>query len=187
MSRIEILYKENVKKSLKDHFKYSNIMMVPELKKVVISMGLAAIIKDKNALQDVVSEITILSGQKPVMLAAKKSISNFKIRSGQIVGLKVTLRRKRMYDFFDRFCNIVAPRIRDFRGFPLKGDGKGSYSIGLEDQQMFPEINLDKVKRAQGMNITFVTSAKTDDEFRELFRQLGFPFKKNRGNNNVSS
>lgn len=177
MSRLLKRYKEQVRPSLKEKFGYSNPMLVPSLKKIIISMGLAEATKDKNALQDCLKELTVLSGQKPVFTRTKKAIANFKSRKGQIIGLKVTLRRQRMFDFLDRFCNIVSPRIRDFRGFSTKGDGRGSYSLGLADQQVFPEINLDEVKRTQGMNITFVTTAKNDEECVELLRMLGFPFK----------
>jgi large subunit ribosomal protein L5 len=177
MSRLQKRYKEEVKKALQERFKYENVMLIPSLKKIVISMGLAEATKDKNALQDCVKEMTSLSGQKPIITKAQKSVANFKLREGQAIGLKVTLRKKRMYDFFDRFCHIVSPRIRDFRGFPLKCDGSGNYSLGIEEQQIFPEIELDKVKRTQGMNITIVTSAANDEECVELLRQLGFPFK----------
>ena len=121
--------------------------------------------------------MTLLSGQKPITTRDKKSVANFKLREGQAIGVKVTLRKKRMYDFFDRFCNIVAPRIRDFRGFSKKCDGNGNFSLGIQEQQIFPEINIDEIKRAQGMNITFVTSAKTDQECIELLQLLGFPYK----------
>lgn len=177
MSRLQKKYKEEVKKALQDRFQYKNAMLMPVLQKVVISMGVAEATKDKNAMQDCVKEITLLSGQKPIVTRARKSIANFKLREGQAIGVKVTLRKKRMYDFLDRFCNIVSPRIPDFRGFPLKCDGRGNYSIGIEEQQIFPEINLDEVKRTQGMNITFVTTAKTDSECVELLKQLGLPFK----------
>ncbi|MBX3718536.1 MAG: 50S ribosomal protein L5 [Parachlamydiales bacterium] len=177
MSRLQKKYKEEVKSALQDRFKYTNPMLMPVLKKVVISMGVAEATKDKNAMQDCIKELTMLSGQKPVLTRARKSIANFKLREGQAIGAKVTLRKKRMYEFLDRFCNIVSPRIRDFRGFPLKCDGRGNYSIGIEEQQIFPEINLDEVKRTQGMNITFVTTARTDSECVELLKQLGLPFK----------
>ncbi len=177
MSRLKQRYHEKVKPYLVNRFKYENQMMVPGLKKIVISMGIAEASKDKNAMQDCVQELSLIAGQKPIISKAKQAISNFKLRKGQPVGLKVTLRGKRMYDFVDRFCNIAAPRIRDFRGFSSKGDGRGCYSLGLEDQQIFPELNLDLVKRAQGMNITFVTSAVNDEECIELLRLLGLPFK----------
>lgn len=178
MSRLMKKYKEETKSQLQEKFGYKNPMLIPSLKKIVISMGLAEAAKDKNAIQACQKEMTMLSGQKPILTYTKKAIANFKSRKGQIIGLKVTLRRKRMFEFLDRFCNIVSPRIRDFRGFELKGDGRGSYSLGLTDQQVFPEINLDEVKRTQGMNITFVTSATTDQECVELLGMLGFPFKK---------
>lgn len=178
MSRLLKHYREKAKDALQERFKYANPMLIPQLKKIVISMGIAEAAKDKNAIQDCIKEIAQLSGQKPIVTRTKKAIANFKSRIGQPIGLKVTLRRKRMYDFLDRFCNIVSPRIKDFRGFPLKCDGRGSYSLGLNDQQVFPEINLDEVKRTQGMNITFVTSAQTDEECVELLTMLGFPFKK---------
>jgi large subunit ribosomal protein L5 len=180
MSRLQKKYKEEIKEKLKERFSYSNAMLIPQLNKVVINMGVGEASKDKNSMQDCIKELTMLSGQKPVQMRAKKSVANFKIREGQPIGLKVTLRRKRMYDFVDRFCNIVSPRIRDFRGFPYKCDGRGNFSLGIDDQQVFPEINLDEVKRAQGMSITFVTSAKTDEECYELLKALGLPFKEGR-------
>lgn len=177
MSRLRKKFDNEIKPALQAKFGYQNPMLVPSLKKIVISMGLAEASKDKNAIQDCVNELTVLSGQKPIMTKSKKAISNFKLRENQIIGAKVTLRGARMYDFMDRFFNIVSPRIRDFRGFPHKCDGKGNYSLGIEDQQIFPEINLDLVKRTQGMNITFVTSAVTDNECFELLKLLGLPFK----------
>lgn len=177
MSRLRKKYVEEILPKIKAENEGRNVMELPQLRKIIISMGIAEVTKDKGALENHIKELTDLSGQKPIVIKSKKAISNFKLREGQPVGLKVTLRRKRMYDFFDRFCNIVCPRIRDFRGFSKKADGRGSYSLGLNDQQVFPEINLDEVKRTQGMNITFVTSAKTDEECIELLTQLGFPFK----------
>lgn len=177
MSRLKKNYLEKVKPALKKKFAYANSMKIPALKKVVINMGIAEPSKDKNAIQGCVNELTALSGQKPIITKAKKAISNFKLREGQPIGIKVTLRGQRMYDFIDRFFNIVSPRIRDFRGFPTKCDGQGNYTLGLDDQQVFPEVNLDEVKRAQGMHITFVTSAETDEECVELLRLLGLPFK----------
>ena len=152
-------------------------MMIPALRKVVINMGIAEASKDKNNIQACVNEMSMLTGQKPVITKARKAISNFKLREGQPIGIKVTMRGQRMYDFIDRFFNIVCPRIRDFRGFPTKCDGRGNYTLGLDDQQIFPEINLDEVKLTQGMHITFVTSAKNDEECVELLRLLGLPFK----------
>ena len=177
MSRLQKKYQQDVKKGLQERFQYKNPMLLPVLKKIVISMGVAEATKDKNAMQDCVKEMTRLSGQKPIVTRARTSVANFKLREGQAIGVKVTLRKKRMYDFLDRFCNIVSPRVRDFRGFPTKCDGRGNYSVGIEEQHIFPEINLDEVKRTQGMNITFVTTAKSDEECIELLMQLGFPFK----------
>ncbi len=177
MAQLKEHYEKQAKPALMAKFGYKNSMQVPKLIKIVISMGLGEALKDKNALQECRNELTILSGQKAVDTHAKKAIANFKLRVGQTIGLKVTLRNKRMYDFFERFCHIVAPRIRDFRGFPKKCDGRGSYSLGLEEQVIFPEINLDTVKRTQGMNLTFVTSAQTDEECVELLSLMGLPYK----------
>ncbi len=177
MSRLYKKYKEEILAELKTRHPERNVMSFPALKKIVISMGLGDALKDKNALQEHSEELKLLSGQKPVVTRAKKAISNFKLREDQPVGLMVTLRGKRMYDFLDRFCHIVSPRIRDFRGFGSKCDGRGSYSFGLSDQQVFPEINLDKVKRQQGMNVTIVTSAQNDADCVELLTLLDFPFK----------
>ncbi len=177
MSRLKKKYLEEIVPELKKMHPERNAMQLPKLQKIVVSMGLSEALKDKNALGEHAQELALLTGQKPLVTKAKKSISNFKLREGQAIGLKVTLRKQRMYDFLDRFCNIVSPRIRDFRGFKTKGDGQGNLSIGLDDQQVFPEIDLDKVKRTQGMNITFVTTASNNDECVELLRLLGFPFK----------
>lgn len=177
MSRLKKKYQEAIKQELLQKFGYENPNLIPHLEKVVINMGIAEASKDKNSIQDCVNELTMLSGQKPIITKAKKAISNFKLREKQPIGIKVTLRGARMFEFIDRFFTIACPRIHDFRGFPPKCDGRGNYSLGINDQQIFPEINLDAVKRAQGMNITFVTSAKSDEECIELLRLLGLPFK----------
>ncbi len=177
MSRLYKKFKEEILPELRKRHPARNPMSLPVLKKIVISMGLGDALKDKNALQEHSDELALLSSQKPVVTRAKKAISNFKLREDQPVGIMVTLRGKRMYDFLDRFCHIVSPRIRDFRGFGKKCDGRGNYNFGLSDQQVFPEINLDKVKRTQGMNLTLVTTAQTDDDCVELLTLLGFPFK----------
>jgi large subunit ribosomal protein L5 len=177
MARLQTKCKEEVLPELKKRHPERSVMDLPRLKKIVISMGLGEAVKDKNAIQEHSDELTLLSGQKPIVTKAKKAISNFKLREDQPIGLMVTLRGKRMFDFLDRFCNIVSPRIRDFRGFNPKCDGQGNFNFGVTDQQIFPEINLDKVKRTQGMNITLVTSAKTDADCLELLTLLGFPFK----------
>ncbi len=177
MSRLKQRYLNEVKAELQKKFAFANPMMIPKVLKVVINMGIAEASKDKNSIQDCVSELSQLSGQKPVIVKARKAISNFKLREGQPIGIKVTLRGVRMYEFMDRFFNLACPRISDFRGFPSKCDGRGNYSLGLTDQQVFPDVNLDAVKKTQGMHITFVTSAATDDECVELLRLLGLPFK----------
>ena len=176
MVDLKEIYKKDIRKKLKDKFAYSNPMQIPTLKKIVINMGVAEALKDKNVLQDCVREMELLSGQKPVVTKSKKAISNFKLRKDVPIGVKVTLRKHKMWDFLVRFINIVAPRIRDFRGFPTKCDGNGNYTLGLTDQQIYPEINLDDVKRVQGMHITFVTSATNDDECIDLLREMGMPF-----------
>src|SRR5579872_6389943 len=173
MSRLYKKFKEEIVPAQREKNPERCAMELPVLKKIVISMGLGDALKDKNALSEHSEELALLSGQRPIVTRTKNAISNFKLREDQPVGLMVTLRGKRMYDFFDRFCNIVAPRIRDFRGFGRKCDGRGNYSFGLTEQQIFPEINLDKVKRTQGMNITLVTTAHTDDDCIELLSLLG--------------
>ena len=177
MSRLYKKFKEELTAVQRERHPDRCPMELPVLKKIVVSMGLGEALKDKNALSEHTEELSLLSGQRPVVTRSKKAISNFKLREDQPVGLMVTLRGKRMYDFFDRFCNIVAPRIRDFRGFEKKCDGRGNYNFGITDQQIFPEINLDKVKRTQGMNVTLVTTAAKDEDCIELLTLLGFPFK----------
>lgn len=177
MSRLKERFNKEVKKQLLEKFAYENVSNIPKVDKIIINMGIAEVVKDKNAIQDCVNELTLICGQKPILTKARLSISNFKLRQGQPIGVKATLRGVRMYEFMDRFFNIVCPRIRDFRGFNIKCDGKGNYTLGIDDHQIFPELDLDKVKRAQGMNITFVTSAMTDEECVELLRLLGLPFK----------
>jgi large subunit ribosomal protein L5 len=177
MSRLYKKFKEEIVGELKGRHPSRNVMELPVLKKIVISMGLGDGLKDKNALSEHSAELALISGQQPVVTRSKKAISNFKLREDQPVGLMVTLRGKRMYDFLDRFCNIVAPRIRDFRGFEKKCDGRGNYNFGIAEQQIFVELNPDKIKRAQGMNITLVTTAKKDEDCVELLTLLGFPFK----------
>ncbi len=179
MSVLKEKYEKEIRPQWLKRGKYPNAMCVPVLEKIVISMGVAKqVAKDKNILQDCIEELALIAGQRPIIAKAKKAISNFKLRIGQPVGLKVTLRGKRMYDFLYRFTNIICPRIRDFRGLKKKGDGRNSYHIGITDHQIFPELNLDKVKTEKGMNIAFVTTAKTADESLELLTLLGLPFRK---------
>lgn len=177
MSRLKKRYLEEVKAELQKKFEFTNPMKVPQVLKIVVNMGIAEASKDKNSIQDCISELSQLTGQKPIITKAKKAISNFKLREGQPIGIKVTMRGIRMYEFMDRFFNLACPRIRDFRGFPSKCDGRGNYTLGLEDQQVFPDVKIDDVKKTQGMHITFVTTAKTDEECVELLRLLGLPFK----------
>lgn len=177
MSRLRKRYANTVKQELNTKFNYPNVMMTPRLLKIIINCGIAEITKEKNAIQDVVNEIAQIAGQRPIVTKAKKSIAGFKLREGQPLGIKVTLRGDRMWDFLDRFSNIAAPRISDFRGFNPKGDNQGNYTLGISDHQIFAELNLDTVKRSQGMNITFVTTAQSDEECIELLRLLGLPFK----------
>jgi large subunit ribosomal protein L5 len=178
MSRLRKKYREEIREALHKRFSYGNCMLIPRLEKVVISMGVAEATKDRNVIQDCVRELSMISGQKPQVTKASKSIANFKLREGQAIGLKVTLRGERMWHFIDRFINIVSPRIRDFRGFKARGDGRGNYSVGLSSQDVFPEVDLDQIKRTQGMNVTVVTTARSDDECNELLKGLGMPFVK---------
>ena len=176
-SRLKKRYEEEIRKELNEKFKFRNKMLIPQLRKIVINMGLAEVCRDKNLVQDHVNELTRLAGQKAIITKARMSIANFKLREGMPVGAKVTLRGQRMYDFLDRFVNLVCPLIADFRGFNSKADGRGNMTLGLTDQQCFPELDLDAVKRSQGMHISFVTTAQDDEECVELMRLLGIPFK----------
>lgn len=178
MSRLRKQYTEEIKAEMTKRFGYKNVMLVPKLAKVVINMGVSEAVKDKGVLPDHLNELALIAGQKPVPTLAKISVSNFKLREGQAIGAMVTLRGSRMYDFVDRFLNIDAPRIRDFRGFKRKADGRGNYSLGLDSQEIFHGLNLDDVKRTQGMNITFVTTAKSDEECLAMLEMLGMPFSK---------
>jgi large subunit ribosomal protein L5 len=170
------LYHEKTKSQIKEELGLANNHQVPTLRKVVISMGTAKQ-KDKHVLEACAKDLMMIAGQKPIITKAKTSISNFKLRAGQEVGLKVTLRRDRMYEFLYKFFHIVCPTLPDFRGLKVKFDGRGSYSVGLDTQQVFPEINLDQSKHTQGMNITVVTSARTDEECFALLSSLGCPFR----------
>jgi len=177
--RLQEFYKNTVVPNLMKRFNYSNPMQVPKLEKIVLNMGVGDAVGDPKLLQNAINELELISGQRPSVRKAKKSISNFKLRQGMPIGAKVTLRRARMMEFLDRFINIASPRIRDFRGFPDKGfDGRGNYSVGIKEQIIFPEIDVDKVGRITGLDITFVTSAKTDEEAYALLQEFGFPFRK---------
>lgn len=176
--RLQEIYKNRVIPDLQKRFNYSNIMEVPRLEKIVISRGMGAAVSDKKLLEQANSEFALISGQKPVITKSRQDISNFKLRAGMPIGCKVTLRRIRMYEFLDRLINIALPRTRDFRGLTDKGfDGKGNYTMGVREQIIFPEIDVDKIYKISGMDITFVTSAPTDEEAFELLKGFGLPFK----------
>ncbi len=177
MARLKDKYRSEVIPALKERFGYKNVMEIPKLEKVVINMGLGDCKDNSKALELAVSELATISGQKPMVTKAKKSIANFKLRAGMNVGAKVTLRGDRMYEFTDKLVSIVLPRVRDFRGVSNKAfDGRGNYSLGVREQLIFPEIDYDKVEKIRGMEMVFVTTAKTDEEARELLRLLGMPF-----------
>jgi large subunit ribosomal protein L5 len=176
--RLKTRYKSEVSSSLKTQFGYKNPMQIPTLTKVVINMGVGEAAKDSKLIEGAVRDLTTITGQKPVVTKARKSIANFKLREGQPIGAHVTLRGDRMWEFMDRLLSVSLPRIRDFRGLsPKQFDGSGNYTFGLTEQVVFPEIQQDKLDRVRGMDITIVTSAKNDDEGRALLRALGFPFR----------
>ncbi len=178
-ARLREKYQTEVVPKLKERFDYKNPMMIPKLEKVVINMSVGEAIQNSKALEKAVDELTTISGQKPVITKAKKSIAAFKLREGMNIGAKVTLRGERMYLFLDKLFNIVLPRIRDFRGLNRKSfDGRGNYNLGLREQLVFPEINFDKVDKARGMDIVIVTSAKNDEEATEFLTQMGLPLQK---------
>ena len=177
MARLKNKYRAEVMQALQQKFGYKNVMEIPRLEKVVINMGLGDCKDNAKALETAVSELATISGQKPLVTKAKKSIANFKLRAGMNVGAKVTLRGDRMYEFTDKLVSIVLPRVRDFRGVSAKAfDGRGNYSLGVREQLIFPEIDYDKVEKIRGMEMVFVTTAKTDEEAKELLRLLGMPF-----------
>ncbi len=178
-ARLKELYTNQITKAMMEKFNYKNIMEIPKLEKVVINMGLGDAKDNPKLLESAVEELAQISGQRPIVTKAKKSVANFKVRTGMSVGAKVTLRGERMYEFVDKLFNIALPRVRDFRGVnPNSFDGRGNYSLGIKEQLIFPEINYDKVEKIRGMDIIFVTTSKTDEEARELLRLLGMPFAK---------
>lgn len=179
MNRLEKRYKTEIRPALTKQLGADNVMQVPKLEKVIISVCLSEAVQNPKVLNTVVDEITSITGQKAVITKAKKAISNFKLREGVAIGARVTLRRERMYAFLDKLMNLALPRVRDFRGLPSKGfDGRGNYNMGLKEQIVFPEINFDRVDKARGMNITICTSGKTDAEGKALLEALGMPFRK---------
>lgn len=180
--RMQTRYRELVVPAMMKQFGYDNVMQVPRLKKIAINRGVGDAVTDQKLLNNAVDELQLIAGQRPAISKAKKSISNFKLREAQPIGARVTLRGSRMYEFLDRFISVAVPRIRDFRGLPDKSfDGHGNYTIGIKEQIIFPEIDVDKVLRIDGMDITFVTSAKSDEEAYALLREMGFPFRKREG------
>ena len=175
--RLQEKYKKEITKTLKDKFKYKNDLEIPKLEKVVINMGVGEAVKDSKKIEAAVNELAAITGQKPVITKSKKANASFKLREGMPIGVKVTLRKNKMYEFVDRFINIALPRVRDFRGVNTKSfDGNGNYAIGLKEQYVFPEIEYDNVDSVRGMDIIFVTSAKSDEEARELLNGFDFPF-----------
>ena len=178
--RLKALYTEKVVPALMQKFNYTNVNEVPKLDKIVLNMGLGDEKDNSKSFQLAVEELRLISGQKPVVTKAKKSVANFKVREGQNIGAKVTLRAGKMYDFLDKLMNIVLPRVRDFKGVPTRSfDGRGNYSMGLKEQLIFPEISYDQVEKTRGLDICVVTTAKTDEEARELLALLGMPFARN--------
>ena len=175
--RLQEKYKKEITKTLKDKFKYNNDLEIPKLEKVVINMGVGEAAKDSKKIEAAVNELAAITGQKPVITKSKKANASFKLREGMPIGVKVTLRKNKMYEFVDRFVNIALPRVRDFRGVNSKSfDGNGNYALGLKEQYVFPEIEYDNVDSVRGMDIIFVTSAKSDEEARELLNGFDFPF-----------
>ena len=175
--RLQNEYFKNVTKTLNKKFAYKNVMQIPKIEKIIINMGLGEAVKDAKKIDAALSELMAISGQKPIVTKAKKANASFKLRIGMSIGLKVTLRRRKMYEFLDRLVTIALPRVRDFRGISAKSfDGNGNYSLGIKEQIIFPEINYDKIDKVRGLDITICTSAKTNDEALELLKQFNMPF-----------
>ncbi len=179
MQRLQALYREQVRPTLMREFGYRNIMEVPRLQKIVINIGMGEALDNPKSLDFAVQDLATITGQRPVITKARKSVASFKLRAGRAIGVKVTLRGERMWAFLDRLCNVALPRQRDFRGVsPSAFDGRGNYTLGLREQLIFPEINYDKIDKIRGMEITIVTTAKTDEEARRLLELLGMPFRR---------
>jgi large subunit ribosomal protein L5 len=178
--RLKKEYNERIVNNLKERFSYKSVMQVPKLEKIVLSRGVGAAVADKKLIDHAVDELTMITGQKAISTLSKKDVASFKLRKGMPIGAKVTLRAERMYEFLDRLVTAALPRVRDFQGVKAKGfDGRGNYTLGITEQIIFPEIDIDKVNRINGMDITFVTSAQTDQEAKSLLTELGIPLKKN--------
>lgn len=179
MARLKETFNNEIKKALMEKFNYDSVMQIPKLEKIVVNMGLGSAKENPKVIKAAAEELATITGQKPVITKAKKSVANFKVREGMSVGAKVTLRDKMMYEFTDRLFSIALPRVRDFRGVnPNAFDGRGNYTLGIKEQLIFPEIEYDKVDAVRGMDITFVTTANTDEEAKELLRLLGIPYSK---------
>jgi len=180
VARLKKEYNERIVSALKEEFGYKNVMQVPKLEKIVVSRGVGAAVADKKLIDHAVDELTMITGQKAISTISKKDVASFKLRKGMPIGAKVTLRGEKMYEFLDRLVTSALPRVRDFQGIRATGfDGRGNYSLGVTEQIIFPEVNIDKINRINGMDITFVTSAPTDKEAKSLLTELGLPFKKN--------
>jgi large subunit ribosomal protein L5 len=176
--RLKDKFRNEIIKAMMDKFNYNNVMQVPRLEKIVVNMGVGEAVQNAKSIDAAVKDLMTITGQKPVVTKAKKSIAGFKLRAGMSIGCKVTLRGDRMYEFADRVINVALPRVRDFRGVsPKSFDGRGNYSLGIKEQLIFPEIDYDEIDKVRGMDIVFVTTAKTDEEARELLRLMGMPFK----------
>ena len=178
-AQLKKIYKESIAPALQKQFNYSSAMQIPVLKKIVINQGLGDATQDKKIVDVAINEITAITGQKAVATFSKKDIANFKLRKKMPIGVMVTLRRERMYEFLEKLVRVALPRIRDFKGIETRFDGKGNYTLGITEQIIFPEIDIDKINKVAGMDITFVTSANTDKEAKSLLTELGLPFKKN--------
>ncbi len=176
--RLQEKYRNEVVPALKEKFKYSSIMQVPKVEKIVISQGVGEAVADRKLIDSALADLSLIAGQKALMVKSKKDVSNFKLRKGMPIGTKVTLRREKMFEFLDRFISVALPRTRDFRGIKSKGDGRGNFTIGVTESIIFPEIDIDKVKKILGMDITIVTSANTNEEGIALLEEFGFPFAK---------
>ena len=179
MNRLRERFENEIKKSMTEKFNYSSVMQVPKIDKIVINMGLGEAVSNSKIIDEAVAELSLITGQKPIVTRAKKSIAGFRLREGMPIGCKVTLRGPRMYDFLDKLVSVALPRVRDFRGVSKKSfDGRGNYTLGVKEQLIFPEIDFDKINKVRGMDIVIVTTANTDEEARELLTQLGMPFQK---------
>ncbi|MGI6076998.1 MAG: 50S ribosomal protein L5 [Fastidiosipilaceae bacterium] len=179
MARLKEKYQSEIMPALKETFQYKSVMEIPKLEKIVINMGLGEAKENAKVIDGAINDLSTITGQRPVVTKAKKSVAAFKLREGMNIGCKVTLRGERMYEFLDRFISVAIPRVRDFRGLsPNSFDGRGNYAVGMKEQLIFPEIDYDKVDKIRGMDIVIVTTAKTDEEARELLKQFGMPFRK---------